>query len=692
MPPEQVKKTIKFLFHNYMIKRKSRVLNHLRRGTCTSNTTKRYCNLHKIAEGGTGAVYYGTERSRNRKVVLKKRFYEQLAHPFNFKRFDDEAAILTSLYHDSIIRTYDYGESEESLYIAMEYVDGPDLEKLLSWPGFHRDIGLMVGFQALQGLHFAHGKDITHCDIKPSNILISQNGKVKLSDFGLSQSKVFSTHLEDMKHDLTAALFMPPEQAKMVLAQSGIEHDAWAEIASMVFTDMSSERNKGIQCDIWSVGVLLYRICGGTYPFSGEDLAGILNSIIGKKEKNIQELAPDLPQYLAQAISACLEKEAYKRPISLAPLLAALQRYFSRMSVGASEMAIQYYISAYIHPNVMDDNGHHDPRAEKKIEPSGSNRRFTHVQKEDELFAIPVGERDDAVSFERQAPDKLPVPGREKQERAAAGPKSSHHLKLLLAGIIIVSIVVIGMLCFWLVHHNTGTADWIENAPLTAADILPEREDAYMLAKDNMTEQTGTIDQGSRQYSKRGTTGITARHGSVSEDHNAQAKSIAVGKKTITTQPSDKSADTDNGILKLTIQPADARVFIDGKEASYAELATGASVNAGTYGVVAHHPEYESYHGKVRVDAEKTEQVSIVLSPRTKEKGQLHVYSYPWAEIYIDGIHMGTAPTPSPISLTVGEHTALLKRDGYQLYKESVQIIENEVTRLQITLNKADSP
>jgi serine/threonine protein kinase len=614
-----------------------------------------YSKLRKIAEGGMGVIYCGIERSRNRRVAIKKLPNKDTNHHFNAKKFRNEAAILTSLYHDSIIRTYDYGESNESWYIAMEYIDGPDLEKCMSWPEFHRDIGLFAVFQALQGLHFAHQKGIVHGDIKPSNILISQSGKAKLSDFGLFLSKVCSLHLEDIKNGLTPSLYMPPELARMVAEHTGVTHDAWVETAEIVDAELSPIqeqriRNKGIQRDIWSVGVLLYRVCSGIYPFVAKDLPGLLHAIVGIRERNILELAPDLPPYLAQVISACLEKEPHKRPVSLEPVLAAFRRYFSVVSTEDGEKAIRKYIKANISPGFKEKEVSHQPLVSEKL------ALFTFPGSEQLL----VPQLEDVETGERNGPI------RGIQRRVGARPKSFLHSRLpagLSTGLLL--IVLSGIVVLFLFYRDTGTTAWKDEKSLTAETIDPGRKNAYLLPDTIQMDRTGMTVPASNRLPK----GVSARAAE---------------------RPSKKNSGLPKGILKLTLNPAEAMVYINGKAVSRDGLTEGTSLKAGRYEIMIHHPGYEPYQSALQIKEGRTQLVSVMLQPVTKGNGQLHVYSYPWADLYIDGTLTGTTPTQVPVSLTEGQHAILVKRDGFEPYTESVQVKKNEVTRLQITLNKSE--
>jgi serine/threonine protein kinase len=628
-------------------------------------SSKRYSNLRKIAESGLGAVYYGTERSRNRKVVVKKLLFERFNHPFNFQRFENEAAIFSSLYHNSIIRTYDFGESSESLYIAMEYINGPDFEKVLSYPDFNRDISLRVVLQALQGLHFAHGKGVVHGDVKPSNILISRSGQVKLSDFGLSQSAVHSMDLEGGRPDMTSLLYMPPER---VVKQARLAFSR-AENASIVPINDSEQTtlDQGIRGDMWSVGVLLFRVCSGNYPFSGENLAGLLNSIVAVRETNIRELVPDLPPYLAQVITACLEKEPYNRPASLDPVLGALQRYFAGESAGESETAIRKYIGMNIPAAVDIEDERHSSLFESLAQAVFQSHHTVGFSSTQTGERITAHEQKEIAPIEEEVPPNPFAPGQ--RISGGTGATSRPHSRLLPASFVIFLVLIIGMISFRFVNRDAGMA-WEYTTRIPAATIVPDVQDPYLAPRTIATERTGI-------------TGLSSP---------AKAGAFAVAKKPTVRQPPKYGSGSQGGILKLTLNPDGARVFLNGKEEFGTELAAGVPLDTGGYEVVVEHPGYEPYRGTLQIENGGTQLVSVVLQPVIKGQGRLHVYSYPWADLYIDGTLVGVTPTSSLISLTVGEHTVLLKRDGFLSQERTIQVENNEVLRLQITLSKIGSP
>ncbi|MEO7425613.1 MAG: serine/threonine-protein kinase, partial [Fibrobacteria bacterium] len=151
-------------------------------------TPGRYTILEEIASGGTATVYLAEDTVLRRKVALKKLHPHLHSHPLTVRRFEKEAVAVASLSHGNIIKVYDYGSEEKTLFLAMEYVDGVSLDGLLqSIPnGMPSLTALSVFHQLLEGLNAAHANGIYHRDIKPSNILVDRKGCVRIADFGIA--------------------------------------------------------------------------------------------------------------------------------------------------------------------------------------------------------------------------------------------------------------------------------------------------------------------------------------------------------------------------------------------------------------------------------------------------------------------------------------------------------------------------
>jgi hypothetical protein len=163
------------------------------------------------------------------------------------------------------------------------------------------------------------------------------------------------------------------------------------------------------------------------------------------------------------------------------------------------------------------------------------------------------------------------------------------------------------------------------------------------------------------------------------------------GKK-MTVNHGTKHAAGKSAVLKVTLKPSTstAIVFLDGKEVSTQEIANGKSVNPGAHDIVAQAPGFEPFYGTATLEPGVTQVIDVSLTKAEKAVGLLHVYSYPWSDLYVDGVLQGTTPTPKPIAFQEGEHTLQLKRQGFKPYSETIHIEKDQVTRIQINLEKSD--
>lgn len=152
---------------------------------------------------------------------------------------------------------------------------------------------------------------------------------------------------------------------------------------------------------------------------------------------------------------------------------------------------------------------------------------------------------------------------------------------------------------------------------------------------------------------------------------------------------SETPPEPSPGILKISVDPPDAPVYIDGARISIDEIENGKKMAVGSYTVTASTSGFKPYSKTIRIEQNKTVILSIALKQEIKGNGQLHVFSYPWASLYVDGEIKGTAPTAVPVVLPEGSHKLVLKRDGYQTYTKDVTMKAGEVVRLQIQLEKS---
>ena len=259
---------------------------------------KRYEVLSKIGAGGMADVYKGKDTMLNRYVaikVLKKEYREDE----NFvRKFHSEAQAAAGLLNPNIVNVYDVGEDRGLYYMVMELVEGITLKEYIEKKGklSHKEV-ISIAIQMCNGIGAAHAAGIVHRDIKPQNVMISRDGKVKVTDFGIAKavsSNTISSNAMGSVH------YTSPEQAR------GGYSDA--------------------KSDIYSIGITLYEMVTGRVPFDGESTVEVAMKHLQQEITPPSEYAPDIPYSLEQIILKCTQKNSERRYASTADLTRDLKR------------------------------------------------------------------------------------------------------------------------------------------------------------------------------------------------------------------------------------------------------------------------------------------------------------------------------------------------------------------------------
>jgi len=212
-------------------------------------TISHYRILEKLGEGGMGVVYKAQDTKLKRTVALKFLPQELLCDSESKTRFIHEAQAASALNHPNITTIYEIDEVNQKCFISMEYVDGNSLKELIYKRTFAIDEILAIALKIAEGLKAAHKKEIVHRDVKSDNVMVTDEGEVKIMDFGLAKLKGV-TKLTKTGTTLGTLQYMSPEQAQ------GIEVDQ--------------------RSDIFSFGVVLYEMITGQLPFKGEHEAALI--------------------------------------------------------------------------------------------------------------------------------------------------------------------------------------------------------------------------------------------------------------------------------------------------------------------------------------------------------------------------------------------------------------------------------
>ena len=273
----------------------------------------------EIGRGGMGIVYKAHEATLQRTVALKVLPADLARDDVFVKRFVREARAAARLSHPNIVAVYGVGQSDGAHYIAMEYVDGRSLARLVREQGaLGAGQALDIARQAAEALAHAHKHGIIHRDIKPENIMVDESGRVKLMDFGLARALQSQSKLTADGTRLGTPLYMSPEQV------NGEPLDA--------------------RTDIYSLGVVLYEMLTGTAPFAADTPLSLMYQITHKPFPDVSDVNPSVPEVVAQVVADATAREPERRYPSaqiLAAHLASLQKQVSLVPAPSSPSSAQ---------------------------------------------------------------------------------------------------------------------------------------------------------------------------------------------------------------------------------------------------------------------------------------------------------------------------------------------------------------
>lgn len=261
---------------------------------------KRYELVEKVGEGGMGLVYKAKDHLLSRFVAVKILKPELTEDEEFINRFKKESLSSASLSHPNIVNIYDVGMEDGIYYIVMEFVNGKTLKQIIKEkaPMPYMDV-INISRQICQALEHAHSNNIVHRDVKPQNILITQDGIVKVTDFGIARASSSST-LTNTGSVIGSAYYISPEQAR-----GG-------------YTDGKA--------DIYSLGTVMYEMVTGHVPFQGESPVVVALKHIQEEVIKPSEINPDIPAALEDIILKALEKNSGSRYESAAAMIRDLDR------------------------------------------------------------------------------------------------------------------------------------------------------------------------------------------------------------------------------------------------------------------------------------------------------------------------------------------------------------------------------
>ncbi|HEX8735138.1 MAG TPA: serine/threonine-protein kinase, partial [Pyrinomonadaceae bacterium] len=291
----------------------------------------RYTILSLIGKGGMGEVYLAQDKSLNRKVALKILSSKFVDDYELLRRFEREAETASSLNHPNILTVYEFGDENGRHFITTEFVEGETLRQKLKRERLTLAEILNIAEQTASALAAAHSAGVIHRDVKPENIMLREDGLVKVLDFGLAK---FVEKTEEHDPDAVTQPYV---------------HTQPGTVMGTVFY-MSPEQARGKQIDersdIWSLGVILYEMMTAQLPFEDETASDVIASILKSNPVPITRYVKDAPRELSNIIMKALRKNPNERYQKMSELLDEIKDFRQEIEFEVKRLGKSGIVSA----------------------------------------------------------------------------------------------------------------------------------------------------------------------------------------------------------------------------------------------------------------------------------------------------------------------------------------------------------
>jgi serine/threonine protein kinase len=650
--------------------------------------------LHqRIGKGAMGIVFRATQKALDCTRAVKILNPEMIEDKELVARFEGEARSAARLAHENIVQVIDCGWHEGHAFIAMEYVEGNNLEE---WLDPKKELGpppleiaLLMLRDICRGLQHAHQNGIIHRDIKPANIMITPEGIIKIMDFGLARHTKETIRRTMHGEVLGTPAYMSPEQANGDIADK--------------------------PSDIFSTGIVAYELLCGNRPFPGETYSTVRHSILTQDPEPLHQGNPLVPSEVEAIVHRMLQKDPARRYPSMDLVLTDLDAVIERMGLRRSRERIRQYVTdpETVSRDLRDrrlkmhldqglfyekmglvkiDDALLEFRRVLYLDPSNKTAR-DHLKKLEQERKLPAESTEDPYKTRpygvlpgtspvpRSSPEPDPVapaprgkappsysPPR-RPDPSAATKRLSKNVLLVTVGVVLTLVVTISVVGWILLGRNVGTLTIATDPP--DANVVVDGGAPQKPGTRRLTEGTHTIRAAKDGYQSQERT-VEIRKGA------REMLALTLTPASVPAQPPKGAAASTTARLRIRTVPQGARVTLDGTRLQGPTNTTLQDLKPGSHQVRLEMSGFETVERKVVLQDGENELSQTMRASQPVEVGSLRLTLPPGSRVWIDGVQreQGNGRFRDLRANTV--HQLRVERQGYQTITREVTLDPGE--------------
>jgi serine/threonine protein kinase len=589
---------------------------------------KNYQICNTLATGGTAVLYKAIQTSLDRPVVIKRLHAHLISDPNFTRRFELEAKSAASLDHENIVRIIDFGFSDGNYYIVMEYIDGPSFKNILSSRRvLDEELTLLIAHEICMGLDHAHQHGIIHRDIKPANVMITGEGQVKITDFGLAKLHQSQTQQTVASTLLGTPLYMSPEQA---------------------IGDSIDGRS-----DLFSLGTICYEAITGTQPFLGDNYAVVIQNIINGSVPPPSRIRKDISPEAEALVMKALHREPGKRFRSALEMARAIESILGHEKILSARERLKRLAG-----------GEPDVPGNAKFTARRRSRRKSLLPLV--LAAAGLATAAILVAMNPHGLENLANASRALRESDPAPPP---HAQIVASQ----GEALPGLTMSTIEEPSPG----VPAASDTAASVR-DTGSVFENSTRNLTLPNAEALRRAELEKAR-----LVQEPILPNVKPVEPPAPAPEEKTPApaAEPARNKAPA-TGFIDIAVEPS-AEISIDGQRRLFGDHLSMFELPAGTHELACRSEGYRDYVEAVRIQRGELSRRRISLE---RLSGAILLETEPGAQVFVDGVYKGTIPLAAVLTVPAGTHRVELKKAGFRSWTSAVLVPQDETVRLAISL------